>query len=167
MRRYFPFRKYRLEIPYSSSRFEEMMVDELARSRNRKNSFWSSSEINFKGRICNRNFEIERRCFGNSTMIPCVKGQICDSSDDKSAILELQIAFNIMTNLFLLIWFGFVAVVFLLSLVNALINMDFNIGIPVAIVMFLFAYGLMMVVFSEENKIIKRFFYEKWYIRLE
>ena len=100
-------------------------------------------------------------------MIPCVKGQISDSSDDKSAILELQIGFNIMTNIFLLIWFGFVAVVFLLSLVNALINMDFNIGIPVAIVMFLFAYGLMMLVFSEEDKIIKRFFYKEWYLRLE
>lgn len=167
MMQYFPFRKYRLEILYSSACFKEMMVDELARSRNRKNSFWSSSEISFKGRIWNRNFEIERRCFGNSTMIPCVKGQICDSSDDKSAVLELQIGFNIMTNLFLLIWFGVVAVVFLLSLVNALINMDFNIGIPVAIVMFLFAYGLMMLVYSEEHKIIKRFFYQKWSIRLK
>ncbi len=164
--KYWPLRKYSIEIPYGSSRFKEMITIELSNNRKNEKSFFKTSKTTFKGQVGNGNFELYRRGFGNVTMIPNVKGHIIDALDDKSSIIELRINYNTITKVFLALWFSLVTIVFLLSLINALLYWRFNIGIPVSIGMFLIAYGMVMLIFSEEVKTIKRFFYSKWYIRI-
>lgn len=165
--KYLPFRKYKIEIPYPPFRFEEMMNDELSRSKENYKGFFKTSESVVWGDVRNGNFELYRHGHGNTTMIPHVKGTISGISDTQSSIIEMKIALKPFTNVFLIFWFSVITIVFLISLISTLINREFNIGEPASLAMFLFAYGITMLRFSEEVKTIKRFFYKKWDIKIE
>ncbi|PKP50028.1 MAG: hypothetical protein CVT94_02795 [Bacteroidetes bacterium HGW-Bacteroidetes-11] len=165
--KYLPVRKFKISIPYHPAQFEEKIIVELLRNKDNEKSFFKTSKLTFNGEIVSRNFKLHRRGFGNTSMIPIIKGKILDTVDDRSSIIEIKINYSPLTNIFLGFWFGFVTVVFLLSIIHAVINWKFNIGIPLSLGMFLIAYGMTMLTFSEEVKTIKRYFYEKWFIKFD
>ncbi|HEX2934459.1 MAG TPA: hypothetical protein VHO72_03830, partial [Bacteroidales bacterium] len=55
--KYLPFRKYTIVVPYTPSRFEEMMNDELSRSKESYKGFFKTSGSVFSGnaKTTNRN----------------------------------------------------------------------------------------------------------------
>lgn len=166
--KYLPFRMYKIEVPYTPSTFEEMMNDELSRSKENYKGFFKKSESVFSGNARNGNFELYKYGYGNTAMTPLVNGKISKtSSDTQSSIIEMKIALKPFTKVFLIFWFSAVTIGFLISLISTLIKREFNIGIPISLAMFLFTYGFTILGFSEEMKAIKRFFNKKWDIKIE
>jgi hypothetical protein len=165
--RYIPFRKYEIVIPYNPNEFEEMLVEEILRGRKKKKGLFSSTETLISGYAGNGFFELCRVGYGNTTLIPYIKGRILNSNDNKSSIIELKIMYHALSYVFIIFWFSFITIIFFISLIDTLIYWEFNIGILITSGMFLFGYGIILLTFTEEIKTIKKFFFKKWYIRLD
>lgn len=165
--KHIPYQKYKIEIPYNPNEFEEMLVEKILRSKNKKKGLFSSTETFFSGYAGNGFFELRRIGYGNTTMIPYIKGRILNTNDNKSSIIELKIMYHALSYVFIIFWFSFLSVIFIISLADSIIFWEFNFSILIAALMFLVNYGIIQLLFSEEVKTMKRFFYKKWYIRLE
>lgn len=75
--------------------------------------------------------------------------------------------YHALSYVFIIFWFSILSVIFIISLADSIIFWEFNFSILIAALMFLVNYGIIQLLFSEEVKTMKRFFYKKWYIRLE
>ena len=160
-----PYRKYKIEIRQTKSEFENHLSKVLTYDQNIKKSFFKVSETTFKGEINNDNFKISRNGFGNVSLVPILKGRIFETDIEKKTYLELQISFDPTVYIFLSFWFGFIVVIFILSVFNFIISHEFNFGILFSSFMFLVAYGGIMLGFTEEVKTIKRYFYKRLYYK--
>ncbi len=165
--KFLPFRKYKFEIRYSPSEFEDILKKELAKNERNLKGFFKTSGTLFRGIISNRIFELYRRGFGNTSLIPRIDGKIINSENEKSAIVEMKIRYHIVANVFLSIWFGIILTVFFATIISSIINGKFNVGILISLGMFLIPYAIIMLTFSEELKTIKKYFYKNWWIRIE
>ena len=162
-----PFRKYKFEISYSPSEFEEILLKQLEKNQRNLKGFFKASGFVLRGMISNRIFEVYKRTFGNTTLVPRMTGRILEIENEKKALVEMQIKYHVLTYIFLSFWFGIVLTVFFATTISSIINGKFNIGILISLGMFLIPYAIIMLTFSEEVKSIKKYFYKSWWIRIE
>ncbi len=165
--RFLPFRKYKFEIQYSASEFEDKLSQHLERNNRNLKGIFKSYSVVFRGVIRNHVFELYRRGFGNTSFIPRIKGTIFENKLDNSTYIEMKISYHDFVNVFLLMWFGFVLIFFIASIVYSFISKKFSIGILITLGMLLITYAGIMITFTEEVKTIKRYFSNKWYIKIE
>jgi hypothetical protein len=160
-----PYRAYKIEIRHSKSEFENQLLKTLTHDKNVDINFFKVRETTFNGEINNGCFKMSRNGFGNVSLVPMVKGKIIENINEKKTYLELQIGFDSAAYIFLSFWFGFVIVIFILSILNYIISHEFNLGILASLFMFFVPYGGIMLGFTEEVKTIKRYFYKKLYYK--
>lgn len=160
--RFLPFQEYRVEIPPAAVQFEKELSDELSRVCRDPKGVLKSQGVVFSGIVNNGSFKFRRQGFGNTTMIPFIKGEISEAEVSGHSIILMKVMYHPLVYLLISLWFSFVAIVLLLSLIYTLISGKFSSGILFSLILFLFGYGLVMLSFSEEVKRIKKFFNMKW-----
>ena len=164
--KYLPFRKYKFEVHYSPSEFEEALIKELKKNERNLKGFFKTSSTVLRGMISNRIFKLYRRGFGNTSLIPIIDGKITKCENSKNACIEIKIRYHASTNAILSVWFGLVLITILYTTILSIIVWKFNVGVLISLGMLLIPYSIIMLTFSEEVKTIKRYFYRKWYIRI-
>lgn len=164
---YLPFRKYKFEIHYSPSEFENLLKTELKKNEHNLKGFIKTNKIVFRGIISNRIFKLYRRGFGNTSLIPILDGKITNCKNNNNAYIEINIRYHTLVNAFLSVWFGIIMIIFLAVSILSIINWNFNIVALISLGMLLIPYSIIMLTFLEEVKTIKRFLYESWYIKIE
>lgn len=162
-----PYRKFTIELQNQPSEIEDRMMKELYRSQKNITSYFNTHTTCFLGYAINGKLFMHRKGFGNTTMIPIVKGEISNSKDNKGTKIELTVQYEPGVYAFLSLWLGAVVLVFFICLIESLINLRFNIGILVSFFMFMGAYLVSMISFNIEIETIKRFFNDQFFIQIK
>ena len=78
-----PYRKYRIEIRQSKFEFKNHLTKVLEVDNNIKRSFFKVNETTFNGVIHNDSFKMYKYGFGNTSLIPILKGKVLNLNSKK------------------------------------------------------------------------------------
>lgn len=146
----FPNKKYRITIYSESIKIEERIKNELERNYKKNSSFFNSYNDIFIGNVQNGKFNLRRKGYGNTSIIPNVYGKIQSDANENQSIVEVIVTSCILVKSFLIIWYGILFLLFLGILIQSLRIQEFNISLLIFPIFFFGGYGIVYIGFSIE-----------------